>query len=551
MKNFRKIKVYSGLLLAIAGSSSAIAADVTTDTVNIVKKGNGATIAIGNDASSRRMNGIDSISIGSGSAIGYGDNSIAMGTGSKTKGTGAIAIGNSANASGSGSIVVGDGAKSTGPGVVIGKGASQGEWRAKYPNESTGAVLNTVSVGDKSAAKGVASVAIGPSASTGRDGYGSALGNSAKAEGKSSTAIGASSVSKSWGSVALGLNSVAERAAGSHGYVPDAENSEAEKFVKSKMSDVQRARLAEIDSQIAEYKKTVDPLAKAYFSSLNEYDSKVKAINDSDLDSKAAYAEKQKLNALYKEVVANSSAYNGSKELAAMNALKAERSDMFATYIATHGAVSVGSEADSESGKHAVTRQVTNLAAGTKDTDAVNVAQLKDLQSVSDKANRIQDEKIAEEKHERIKGDESTLNAAKSFTSSREVVINNRTDRVVAEAGNKVLQKANNYTDWRVNGLEQSMTNYTNERFAQLKNEVDRNKKRADAGIAGAMAMTAIPQVPMKTVSFGMAMAGYRSEGAVAAGVHINTSENSAVKVNAAWDSQSGVGVSAGMALGW
>ena len=92
-------------------------------------------------------------------------------------------------------------------------------------------------------------------------------------------------------------------------------------------------------------------------------------------------------------------------------------------------------------------------------------------------------EKIAEEKHERIKGDESTLNAAKSFTSSREVVINNRTDRVVAEAGNKVLQKANNYTDWRVNGLEQSMTNYTNERFAQLKNEVDRNKKRADAGI--------------------------------------------------------------------
>lgn len=31
-----------------------------------------------------------------------------------------------------------------------------------------------------------------------------------------------------------------------------------------------------------------------------------------------------------------------------------------------------------------------------------------------------------------------------------------------------------------------------------------------------------------------MAMAGYRSEGAVAAGFHFNTSENSAVKVNAA-----------------
>lgn len=41
------------------------------------------------------------------------------------------------------------------------------------------------------------------------------------------------------------------------------------------------------------------------------------------------------------------------------------------TWKATLGAVSIGSEADKK------TRQITNLAAGTEDTDAVNVAQLK------------------------------------------------------------------------------------------------------------------------------------------------------------------------------
>lgn len=108
-----------------------------------------------------------------------------------------------------------------------------------------------------------------------------------------------------------------------------------------------------------------------------------------------------------------------------------------------------------------------------------------------------------------------------------------------------------NYTDKKINSFEQRINSNVNKRFAQLKDDIDKNKKRSDADIAGAMAMTGIPAVPNKTVSFGMAMAGYRSEGAIAAGFHINTSENSAVKVNTAWDRQSGLGVSAGMALGW
>ncbi|EPW5085238.1 YadA-like family protein [Escherichia coli] len=58
----------------------------------------------------------------------------------------------------------------------------------------------------------------------------------------------------------------------------------------------------------------------------------------------------------------------------------------------------------------------------------------------------------------------------------------------------QTLKSANTYTDNRVSTLERS----TNQQFRQLRDEVEKNRKRADAGIAGAMAMTAIPVVEGK-----------------------------------------------------
>ena len=55
--------------------------------------------------------------------------------------------------------------------------------------------------------------------------------------------------------------------------------------------------------------------------------------------------------------------------------------DTSATWKATAAAVSVGKAADPTSA--AVTRQITNVAAGTQDTDAVNVAQLKKVQAAA------------------------------------------------------------------------------------------------------------------------------------------------------------------------
>lgn len=56
--------------------------------------------------------------------------------------------------------------------------------------------------------------------------------------------------------------------------------------------------------------------------------------------------------------------------------------DTSTTWISTAGAVSLGGNTKDESGNAiTVSRQITNLAAGTNDTDAVNVAQLKAVES--------------------------------------------------------------------------------------------------------------------------------------------------------------------------
>ena len=60
--------------------------------------------------------------------------------------------------------------------------------------------------------------------------------------------------------------------------------------------------------------------------------------------------------------------------------------DTTGTWKATAAAVSVGKAADptGAAGSLAITRQITNVAAGTQDTDAVNVAQLKAVQAAAD-----------------------------------------------------------------------------------------------------------------------------------------------------------------------
>ncbi|MDF3916240.1 YadA-like family protein [Escherichia coli] len=214
------------------------------------------------------------------------------------------------------------------------------------------------------------------------------------------------------------------------------------------------------------------------------------------------------------------------------------------------GAISVGGTANENLGYR--TRQIINLAAGTEDNDAVNVSQLK------------------KEAGERVAGDAATLTAAKNYSDAgnKQTL---KTANEYSDAGDaKTLQTAKNYSDtgdertlnsannYTNTAVKKSNANtlyqanqYTNQKFSELRKVVDENRKRSDAGIAGAMAMTAIAPVPYKDYSFGMAAGGYRDQGAIAAGINIKTSESSLMKVNAAWDSQNGGGIAAGFNVGW
>ncbi|EAA7440539.1 hypothetical protein AHX56_24880, partial [Salmonella enterica subsp. enterica] len=152
-----------------------------------------------------------------------------------------------------------------------------------------------------------------------------------------------------------------------------------------------------------------------------------------------------------------------------------------------------------------------------------------------------------------------TLKTASENTERRALIAENnavtRSNTYTDESSSRTLESANTYTNHRATQAENNAVarsnNYTDNRFGELKNQVDRNEKRANGGIAGAMAMTAIPSVPGHNFSFGMAASGYRDQGAIAAGVKANITQDTTVSLNTAWDSGNGVGVAAGFSVGW
>lgn len=81
---------------------------------------------------------------------------------------------------------------------------------------------------------------------------------------------------------------------------------------------------------------------------------------------------------------------------------------------------------------------------------------------------------------------------------------------------------------------------------------IDENKKKANAGIAGALALSSIPSAPNKVFSLGAGVGSYRDGGAVAVGFTANPHETdlylkSGFSINTESDSM----FHAGVAYGW
>ena len=184
------------------------------------------------------------------------------------------------------------------------------------------------------------------------------------------------------GGVAIGSNSVSSVDKGAFGYNPitgKAFESEAAIVAYTGKED----RLAELNSSIPDLESALSTAKADYDTKVSDYLAKnadyvqaVHAYNGIDHDSDQGKKIKEQMDAAK---IANDDARAAmdTSETAMNDANKAytaavsEKTQITSAWQSGAAAVSVG---DSETG---LTRQITNVAAGTNDTDAVNVAQLK------------------------------------------------------------------------------------------------------------------------------------------------------------------------------
>ncbi|EHF5018078.1 hypothetical protein AA629_003110 [Enterobacter hormaechei] len=98
----------------------------------------------------------------------------------------------------------------------------------------------------------------------------------------------------------------------------------------------------------------------------------------------------------------------------------------------------------------------------------------------------------------------------------------------------------------------QAMNTTTSQQFKSLRDEVDNNKKQANAGISGAMAMAGLPQVQTnQRVMFSAGGATYNGESALAVGASVNFNSHVIAKVSFSDDTANNMGASVEIGMGF
>ena len=311
-------------------------------------------------------------------------NSTAVGAGSYAASK-SVSFGQNAYANTNG-LSIGLNARSS-SGLAIGQGATAGLFYKYLQNDGVqnySVINDSMAIGNNATAIG--GIAIGKNAKT-NSLYGVALGQSSSVT-YSGTALGTNAKVYVSQGVALGPNSVSNRYSNTIGYVPFADDGGS--YVPKNISglataigasDSLKAFNTKYASQITEYNTLNQNLAtaQAKYAEQDEILRTTKGSTDATEQSKYTQALTDK-ETYYAEAVAATKALN---EWVAQNQdfatdLGNQRTEL-GTFKSTAGAVSVGSTEYDGDGrvKYVLTRQITNVAAGTEDTDAVNVAQLK------------------------------------------------------------------------------------------------------------------------------------------------------------------------------
>ncbi|QIM62022.1 hypothetical protein A1D29_01115 [Pasteurellaceae bacterium Orientalotternb1] len=338
---------------------------------------------------------------------------VAIGSESKTEGLNATAIGQVAHAKGQNSFAGGNDSHAIGKSAVaIGDGAGKGamtteEYKAgNYANAASGesstavgpytkaAGVGAVAVGYSANGKSERSVAVGPEASV-TSNKGIAVGYKASAHGEetSNIAIGQESYTNASGAIALGQKASAK---GLDGVVTTGKDKALP------YNAIAIGTNANVDTKAAEngakQERSTDAIAIGTNAAANYastiaigYDAKANKKSSATAIGLQSNAEGWKSLAIGVKATATQtdSVALGSDSLADVGfnktgvdplSAKDAGSQESAVWRSTKAAVSVGNIAQG------VTRQITSVAAGTEDTDAVNVAQLKAAGFVLDTA---------------------------------------------------------------------------------------------------------------------------------------------------------------------
>ena len=210
------------------------------------------------------------------------------------------------------------------------------------------------------------------------------------------------------------------------------------------------------------------------------------------------------------------------------------------TWQATRGAVSVG-DVDNADPTKKITRQITSVAAGTKDTDAVNVAQLKSLGTKVD-ANKtaIDANKTA------IDANKTAIDANKTAIDANKTAIDaNKT----AIGANKTAIDANTNNIAAINTQLASNNNSINE----LRGNVNLLNKDLRGGVASAISHASVPQsTKAGAIGVGVGTGFYGGQSAVSLGVSgVTPNENWVFKASVSTNSRGNYGVGAGALYQW
>ncbi|RQU74699.1 hypothetical protein DF049_24445 [Burkholderia cenocepacia] len=358
------------------GSATAIGANANAGGTSAVALG-GNTVATGQNAVAlgtlANATGSETVAVGV-SARATGNNSTAMGRGAAAVSSNATSVGYSAYAGADGATALGTTASAVGANAIaVGRGASTSGTYGSAIGYSANATTNAVAIGVLAKATSASSVALGERASA-TGATATALGRGALASGANSVALGANSVGDRNNAVSVGSTSqqrqIVNVAAGTQN--TDAVNLGQMNTALSTKADNTYIKIDTRNSTAAAQAGSGSVAIGTNTSASGSYatafgnSARANGNNSTALGFQASSAGGAAV------AVGNGANASGSHGVAlGVNAV-ASHTDSVAL-----GATSATDRNNSVSvGSSTLRRQITNVAAGTQETDAVNVGQL-------------------------------------------------------------------------------------------------------------------------------------------------------------------------------